>query len=239
MSYCDLHVHSIRSTCGFHTILEIAEIMREKQRPAFALTDHGPSLGTPRSHFSVLLRRMPRMINGVRLFAGIEASIMDTEGTIDIPRYPDHPYDIVLAGLHQHHSFETSPGIRANTRAIVAALRANPDVRLISHPYDTALPVDIDEVTDVAAETKTAIEINDTHIRYGKADPGQLTRTVEMAVAKDVRLAVTSDGHVFSEMGSFDHALSFLAQFPVDERLIVNRSLASTLDFLGIGDMDG
>ena len=68
MSFIDLHIHSIRSMCGFHTLLEIVTIMRAKKRKAFALTDHGPALETPQAHFSVLTKRMPPVIDGIRVF---------------------------------------------------------------------------------------------------------------------------------------------------------------------------
>ena len=47
-------------------------------------------------------------------------------------------------------------------------------------------------------------------------------------------LCVNSDGHVFSEMGIFDHALDFMKPYGLENFNIVNRTLESTLEFLGL-----
>jgi putative hydrolase len=234
MSYCDLHVHSIRSSCGFHTVLEIADIMRDKGKEAFALTDHGPALKTPRSHFSVLMRRLPKVIKGVRVFKGIESSILDTEGTIDLPIWEGTSYEVILAGLHPHDHFENSRTVSDHTKATIAAMRRNPAIKIITHPYHNLYPIDLDAITDVATETGTALEINNSHLLMHKADSDQLSRMLELVKAKGTLLAVNSDGHVFSEMGEFDHALAALEPFGIDSFTIVNRSFESTLEFLGL-----
>lgn len=111
MPFCDLHIHSIKSTCGFHTLLEIVDIMRKKNNRAFALTDHDPSLETPTPHFSVLLKRIPPLIEGIRVFKGIEASILNCDGNICVPEFEGFPYEIILAGLHPNVSCKESMDI--------------------------------------------------------------------------------------------------------------------------------
>lgn len=233
---CDLHTHSIRSACGFHTLLEIAGIMRNRGLQAFALTDHGPKLGTPRSHFSIMLRRMPAIVGDIRVFKGIEASILDSGGTIDLPVFDGLQYEIVLAGIHKHHYFETERGLEENTRAMVAAMRQNPEIKIITHPCDSMFPVDPDIITDAAGETCTALEINTTHIRLGKVDPDIFDRFIEYAAEKNVMIAVNSDGHMFNEFGVFDEALAALEPYGLDRLNIVNRSCESTLAFLGLSN---
>ncbi len=234
MIECDLHVHSLRSTCGFHTLLEIVSIMRGKHAKAFALTDHGPVLGTPKSHFSVLLRRLPGAIDGVRVLKGIEASVLTVEGDIDLPVFEGAPYEIILAGLHQHDDFIESRGVAENTRALVNTVMKNPGVRGITHPNFQALPVDLDRITDLAAEWNVALEINNSHLRNSKADMDGALRLVELARAKGAPLMVNSDGHVFSEMAEFERALALLEPHGIDSFTIVNRTIESTLAFLGI-----
>lgn len=234
MIACDLHLHSIRSECGFHTLLEIVSIMKGKGFPGFALTDHSPALRTPRSHFSVMLRRLPATIDGVRVFKGIEVSILSEDGDLDLPVVKGHDYEIILASIHPHDLFETSQGIAANTRAYVNAMRRFPEIKVITHPYYTNLPVDMDAITDVAADTGTALEVNNSHLLTGKADYEALARMLELAGEKNVRLAVNSDGHVLTEMGVFDLALSQIEPLGFDSFDIVNRTMESTLSFLGL-----
>ena len=235
MSQCDLHVHTIRSSCGLHTLLEVAAIMREKGFEAFAVTDHGPALDTPRSYFSVMLRRLPSVIAGVRIFKGIEASIMDIDGSLDCPVWEGVPsYEAVLAGLHPHDAFSKNTGIEVNTRAVVQAMRKHPAIKILTHPYFALLPLDLDAVTDVAAETETALEINNSYLLNDKANPDRLALMLELAKSKGNLLAVNSDGHVFNEIGEFGLAFEFMEPFGIAPGMIVNRSFESTLSFLGL-----
>jgi len=234
MFECDLHVHSIRSTCGVHTLLEIVSIMHRKGIRGFALTDHGPALDTPKAHFSVLLRRVPHIIDGIRVFKGIEASVMNIEGDLDLPEIPGYAYEALLAGLHHHDAFTVSPGKENNTRALVNAMRKYPSLKVITHPLYTTLPVDLDALTDVAAETGTALEINNSHMRMGKVNLARLDEMLEYARLKGTLLAVNSDGHVFTEMGEFDCAITYMEPFGLESFNIVNRTLESSAAFLGV-----
>ena len=234
MSFCDLHVHSIRSSCGFHTLLEIIAIMKGKKQTACALTDHGPKLATPPSHFSVMLRRLPPVINGIRLLKGIEASILNVDGEIDLPVFEGYPFEIILAGLHNHDIFEDSLGIEENTRAVVNAIKRNPSIKVLTHPYFKTLPLDLDVVTDAALENGIALEINNSYILNGKADMESMAYMVGLCKKKDVMLAVNSDGHVFSEMAEYGLAMEFLKPYGIENFTIVNRTFESTLEFLGL-----
>jgi len=234
MFECDLHLHSIRSTCGYHTLLEIVEIIKKRGLKGFALTDHSPALDTPKAHFAVLLKRMPAVVGGLRVFKGIEASILNVDGDLDLPEITGHRYEIVLAGLHSHDLFATSQGKEKNTRALVNAMRRYPCINIIAHPSFTPLPVDIDAITDVALETGTALEINNARLGLGRVEDDCMSRMLELARDKGTQLAVNSDGHVFSEMGVFDNSIALLEKFGMDRLTIVNRTLESTRAFLGL-----
>jgi putative hydrolase len=200
----------------------------------FALTDHSPSLGTPPAHFSVLLRRVPSYIDGIRVFKGIEASIMSTSGDMDIPEIAGHPYEIVIAGLHPHDYFEQSRGEAENTEAMANAMRNHPYLKMITHPYVASHPVNIDEITDVACETNTALEVNNSHLLTGKTDEDRLNRMLELAKEKGTRIAVNSDGHVYNEMGGTALAANAIRANDANTFNIVNETYESTCSFLGL-----
>ena len=76
----DLHVHSIRSLCGFHTILEIVEIAAKKGMRSVNICDHGKASGKE-IKFDVFNNkyRFPRTIQSVRgntitIMTGIEVN---------------------------------------------------------------------------------------------------------------------------------------------------------------------
>ena len=234
MPECDLHVHSIRSSCGFHTLLEIVDIMREKRQKAFALTDHSPIHETPVSHFSVMLKRMPPVIKGIRVFKGIETTILNYEGDIDLPEYPENPYEVILAGLHEYGEFTKGVPEERSTRAVINAMKRNPDVKIITHPFYSQLPVDLDAVTDIAAETGKALEINNSYLMTGKADTEAFAHMLEFACQKKNLLCINSDGHMFHEIGEYGLALKLIKPYGIEESAIVNRTFESTLAFLGL-----
>ena len=231
---CDLHLHSIRSTCGYHTLFEIVDIIRKQGLKGFALTDHGPALDTPTAHFAVLLKRLPAIIDGLRVIKGIETSVLNCSGDVDMPVIEGRSYEVVLAGLHSHDLFYSSQGEKNNTRALINAMKRHPDIKILSHPCFRPLPVDIDALTDVALETGTALEINNSRLNLGRVDTDCLSRMVELAGEKGTMLTVNSDGHVFTEMGNFTASLDFLEPFGMNNLNIVNRTLEETLSFLGL-----
>jgi len=234
MFECDLHIHSIRSTCGFHTLLEIVGIMRSKGMKAFALTDHSPVHGTTHAHFSVMLRRLPSIINEVRVFKGIEATILTPEGDLDIPFFEDAKYEVIIAGLHDFAPYTLVWDKALNTKAVINVMRKYPEVKVITHPFFKKFPIDLDAVTDVACETNTSLEINNSYLLTGKADTEALIRLLEIVKTKGTKLCVNSDGHTFNEMGEFDLALNYLKPYGIENFTIVNRTLESTCEFLGL-----
>jgi putative hydrolase len=51
-----------------------------------ALTDHGPSLpGAPHEFYFYRVPDLPKVINGVEVLSGVEANILDPNGTLDVP----------------------------------------------------------------------------------------------------------------------------------------------------------
>ncbi len=234
MIECDLHIHSLRSSCGYHTLLEIVEIIREKGLKTFALTDHSPVHDTPIAHFSVMLRRMPKIIKGVRVFKGIESAILNPDGDIDLPVIDNFSFEVILAGLHPIGGFIANPDKDINTRAVINAMKKYPSLKVLTHPNFEKYPIDIDAVTDAALETDTALEVNNAYIMVKKVDNESLAHMLELASEKGTLLCVNSDGHMFNEMGSFEHALEFMKPYGPDSFNIVNRTLESTLSFLGL-----
>ena len=113
-------------------------------------------------------------------------------------------------------------------------MKRHPDIKILSHPCFRPLPVDIDALTDVALETGTALEINNSRLNLGRVDTDCLSRMVELAGEKGTMLTVNSDGHVFTEMGNFTASLDFLEPFGMNNLNIVNRTLEETLSFLGL-----
>ena len=225
----DLHVHSIRSYCGEHTILELVHAARSLGMTAFALTDHGTALGTLLPHFSVFCCRMPDMIDGIRVLKGIEANVMDMKGGTDIPEKFREYFEVVALGIHSVGKFTESRGIRENTDALICALERNPDITIISHPALINYPVDIDALADCALEHGAALEISNSNQLNGKDDPAQIRRILELAEEGRVSISFNSDAHVISELGRDDHIEELLKDFDRSRMDIINDRILDQL----------
>jgi putative hydrolase len=228
----DTHTHSLASGHAYSTIDDLARGARRRGLAGFVLTDHGPGMpgGTHPWHFGNL-RVLPRRINGVRFFSGIEANIVDAAGSLDLAAYLIVRLDFVLAGLHE---VCFSPGSLAeNTAAMVAAI-ANPLVDAISHPGNPAFPVDQREVVRAAVACRKLLEINNSsfRIRTGSAEP---CATLARICAEEGALVVCgSDAHYWRDVGNVSTALDVIEAAGIRKDHVVNASVRGFDEFIGM-----
>jgi putative hydrolase len=235
----DYHTHTVYSH-GRGSIEDNVRAALDKGLKIIGITDHGPG------HFFIgirgvpAFRRMQKEIQKMRykypeieILFGVEANIVDTDGTIDVPLPIMRELDILLVGYHKmvmprsiaaavigaknfiagwtgHASEELR---RKNTAAITAAVRRYP-IDAITHP---GLQVDIDtaELAHVCAEYGTALEINSS---YGK----ELDGYIKTALATDARLVINSDAHTPARVGDFAAAYALVERVGVPRERIIN-----------------
>lgn len=83
--YMDLHTHTIASGHGYSTLKENIEAAKEQGLTYLGLSEHGPAAaGGPHIFFFSNYRCIPRRYGDLRLFCGVEANIMDYEGSLDV-----------------------------------------------------------------------------------------------------------------------------------------------------------
>ncbi|MGE4579256.1 MAG: PHP domain-containing protein [Desulfuromonadales bacterium] len=229
----DLHVHTVASGHAFSTIGEITLAAAAKGLKAVGMTDHGPALpGGPHPYHFAALRFIPEYLNGVRVLRGVEANILG-KNKLDLPDPLLDRLDLVLAGFHEGCGFDNK-GVKANTRAVLA-LMENPRVNLICHPGNPNFPLDYAEVVRQAAATRTALEINNASFIISRRGSVGNCRTIARLCAEhDAPIAVGSDSHIAQGVGEFTEALAVLQEEGVRLEQIVNRTLTSTLSFLGL-----
>jgi putative hydrolase len=225
----DLHVHSIQSACGFHTLLEIVQIAARKGIRAVNISDHGPASGR-NIRFGVFLdrNRLPESISfggerSVIVLRGIEANILDIEGNTDIPLKHISEFDLISIGFHKCCKLTENGSETQNIKALINTLKKYP-FDLLTHPCIAAFPLDMPVVIDLAKEYDFALEINNTKLRLKKTNLGKLEEMIHLAVKNDVNLMETSDGHTFLEIGENDEIERFLAKTGYDgNQILLNR----------------
>lgn len=224
----DLHVHSIFSLCGLHTVLELLERARVLGMKGFAVTDHGLTLGGRLN--SVFFERFVSPDPAVRILKGIECNIVDRNGTIDLPAEYVRFLDVVLLGIHPN----TRKGLSMEeyTDMLVAALRKNREIDVITHPNDPNYPVDYRRLARAAVQSGAALELNNSKILYARSSADEALELLAACREFGCRVTVSSDTHAIHELGEDSSVTPLLhkAEFPAE--LVVNRTPDAAFSFI-------
>ncbi len=225
----DLHAHSLMSQCGVHTHIEMLTAARNRGLKALAITDHGPALGG--RHPSPLYDRMKQSpVEGIRFYKGIEANVTDERGSTDIAPWLLPHLDIVLLGLHVR--FERRRNGADWTEPLITAMRHNPWVDIITHPFDVGFPVDLERVAEAANAGGIALELNNSKLLYGRASEAVIQRFLEICRDTGCRVAICSDAHTVEEVGDDQAVRPLLEASGIPESQVVNHNAQAAMGFV-------
>ena len=223
----DLHMHTTRSHCGLHTLLEMLEASVARGLTGVAITDHGTFLKGP-GVTSVLFRRFPGTYRGLRVWKGIEANVLPEGGT-DVPRDLLPLMDVVLLGIHnlpQGHAPEHYSAL------LLDCLEAHPWADVLVHPDITYFPLEIGRVVEAAAERGVAVEFNNANLLYGKTDLAQMAQMAAAVRRTGCRAVIGGDAHTVFEIGQDGAVREALAQMGFERMAFVNDSYESAEAFI-------
>ncbi|MEL7648176.1 MAG: PHP domain-containing protein [Sedimentibacter sp.] len=238
----DYHIHSTYSRRGHgkSTIQEIASIAAEKGLEEIAVTDHGPKhymfgvLESRMGEAKGIIEDMRRQYPDLKILYGVEANILDYEGTTDINGEVLKQCDIILCGFHLGALFSTPRDFwnfivknrigrknrrvreemtAKNTEAFLKAMDRY-KIDILTHPGDK-IPLDIDKIAAKAQEKGIILEINNSHGHLNSEE-------IKIAAKYDVKFAINSDAHVKERVGSFDEALKAAKAAGLDLKRIIN-----------------
>lgn len=224
--HSDYHMHSKYSGDSKNELEDIVKQAISVGLKEIAITDHGPAhdgYGIKKESYWVLRKEIDQLKKkypNINILLGIEANILGVEGKIDLTDEMKLLCDWVNAGYHfgsrmkidykihlinflskfSKYFFERAKVI--NTQAMINAMRMN-DINMITHPGAKG-PIDINQVAEVAAETGTMLEINNSH--------GHLTiDEIKQAKQYGVKFVLCSDAHKLERIGlvpqSIDRAI--------------------------------
>lgn len=228
----DLHTHTIASGHAYSTVKELVEAAQKKGLQMIGITDHGPRMsGAPGlDHFWNTLI-WPREVDGVQVLRGVEANILDTEGSLDVPDEILEQLDLVLAGIHGGTGY-TGSTVEENTKAMVAVLQ-KPLVHIITHPGNPKYPIDYERVVRAAQEYGKALEINNSTfmgVRPQSYEP--CLKIATLAKEYGVPVAVNSDAHICYQVGDCPFALEIIHKAGNDKSSVLNTSVELVEEFL-------
>lgn len=222
----DTHTHSLASGHSYSTIREMAHMASQKGMELLGITEHGPRMpGSCHDFYFTNLKVVSRNMCGIELLLGVEANILDYEGSVDLRQDVLKQMDVVIASMHMPC---VKPGTKEeNTRAYIQAMK-NPYVNIIGHPDDARYAVDYEQLVKAAGENQVLIELNNASLMEGGPRVGakeNALKILRLCKAHQVMIILGSDAHVDEGILDFSNVERLMEQVDFPEQLIANTSV--------------
>ena len=232
----DTHTHTIVSGHAYSTLPQMIDAAAKEGLEMLAITEHGPAMpGSCHEFYFANGRVLPRDYDGMTLLFGVELNIMDRNGRVDLHPRTISEMDIVIASLHVH-VFEDDKKVENYTAAYVNAMK-NPAIRVIGHPDDSRCMPDYETIVQVAKETDTLLEINNSSL-----DPNSfridsrenIITLLELCKKYKTKVTTGSDAHVDVHVGNFNYVHEIFRYCDFPEELVVTTDVAKMKPYLNL-----
>ena len=226
----DLHTHSTHSD-GHQTIEEIFREAQRRKLEVVAVTDHANTSNSDYESASDVeyIKNLKDQCNSLcrgtetRLLIGVEAEIIDVEGSLNISPEIAGEFDFVIASLHviPRESSGTIEGdLRAGRRELavrcirseIAAIKSG-SADVLGHPMYTATMGRylktindysgniLTELAEAAAKHDVAVEVNG-HFYRDITPPTGYSELFRICLENSVKLSTGSDAHQWLHVGA-------------------------------------
>lgn len=217
----DLHMHTLVSQHAYSTVSEMAQTAKAKDFTAFAITDHAPAMpdGAIEHHFFCMSGNMPEYIDGMRFYKGVEANIIDYDGTIDMTPDTLKRLDFVIAS---YHSECIKPkNVDEHTKGLIKVLQ-NPYVDCLGHCGNPAYEIDPEQIVAACKKYHKILEINSSSFRIRLGSEKNCSAVAKLCAKMRVPIIVSSDAHSMWFVGEHTDALKMLDSISFPEELVLN-----------------
>ena len=226
----DTHTHTVASGHAYSTVQEMAREASVNGIEMFAITDHGPAMkGAPYFYHFSNMRVIPEVLYGVRVLKGVEANIIDYNGTLDMPKEYLKRLDFVLASFHDICIEPAS--IEEHTNAYLNIMK-NPFVDAVGHPGTPQFEVDVKKVVSAAKEYGKFIEINNNSFSVRSGCEENCMNFALECKKQGVKIVCGSDAHISFDVGKFDKVYRLLESIDMPEELVMNTKLSNFNEFI-------
>lgn len=227
----DYHTHSVYSKFyhARHTIDQMAKRAKELDLSELAITDHGPKHLFFGISPTKLKKAKKQTIDaskkyGIKVYAGVEANLIGSDGQIDLTDEQIKNLDILLVGYHKatRTSFvkyfdkknrDTAEQIEKNTMAYVNAINRYP-IDIITH-LNEYIKVDTKRVAEACVKTGTILEFNAKHMKFSEQD-------IKILVESGVNFVVSSDAHKKQRIADVDACLQLIEKYKIPLERVKN-----------------
>ncbi|HEY7868996.1 MAG TPA: PHP domain-containing protein [Methylomirabilota bacterium] len=203
-----VHCHTDYSD-GRHTIAQMAQAAQGRGVAYLTITDHSPtafyanglSVDRLRAQWDEIARVQESV--SVRLLRGTESDIL-ADGALDYPDAILEQLDVIIASVHARHRMDAD----RMTERIIRAMR-HPCFKVWGHALGRLIPsrppieARVEEILDVIAESRAAIEIN--------GDPHRLDlepRWVRAARLRGIPFVISTDAHATGELDNVRYGVA-------------------------------
>lgn len=227
----DPHIHTVISGHSWSTLNDYAEQAIRTGMKGFCLTEHGfRTPGGPPEFIPQAELQIPEVYKGIRVFKGLEANILDYDGSLDVREKYLKFLEFCIASIH---FFCLRGGTEEqNTEAYRNVLK-NPYVDMIGHPDDPEVPCDLEALVLETKNWNKIIELNNRSLspnRIDRADNAQ--KMMKLCKKHGVRICISSDAHWHEMMGDYAASLNFLEEIDFPKELIANLTLERFLQYV-------
>ena len=203
-----VHCHTVYSD-GQHTIEQMARAADALGMEYMTITDHSPSaayaggltIDRLRAQWEEIARVQERV--SVRLLRGTESDIL-ADGSLDYPDAILEQLDVVIASIHRRHKMDANQMTERLKRTM-----GLPCFKIWGHALGRLIhsrpPVEcrVEEVLDVAAASRAAVEIN--------GDPRRLDlapQWLRAARRRGLSFVVSTDAHSMAELANIRYGVA-------------------------------
>lgn len=227
----DTHCHSIASTHAYSTVKEIAASAREIGLKGFALTDHAPSFNdAPHLWHFHNLRCLPRKINGVTIIRGVEASISDSDGNLDMPPEECRLLEWIIASVHLCAYTESIPADFSEVYINMA--KNNPHVDVVGHCTTDDTPFEYERVLKTFKEYGKLVEINESSIINKRGSAKHAVEVLKICKKHEIPVVVNTDSHFCDLIGVISNSEAMINELEFPQRLIANSDINAVAEFI-------
>ncbi len=222
----DLHTHTLSSGHAYSTLKENIEQGAEAGLKVIGTSDHAPMMpSSARKIFFENYKVIPKEIRGIRILKGIEANILDYNGSIDVESPLLENVDYIIASLHS--PCIKSGSIDENTNALIGAMK-NPYIKIIGHPDDSRYILDYDRLVKAAQTYQTALELNNSSLHPGSTRINgreNARRMLKKCKEYQVKIIIGSDSHICYDVGNFEEAYKLIDEVEFPGELMINTGI--------------
>jgi len=219
----DYHIHTTYSD-GRSTLDAVVNAAKNKGLKEIGISDHSfstMSYGLNQKTFFKQKNQIKKY-TGIKIYHGIEANILDYNGSIDVPDDVLKQVDFISIAYHRYVKFKAKKCckefiningwgslenrkklIEKNTEAYVNAIKKNP-VDIVSHLNFRAL-VNVKTVLEAIKEKDIYLELNESHVFA-------LKNNVQDILDSGVKLIVCSDAHGKKNVGKTTNIEKFILE---------------------------